>query len=233
VSPEEKLLHRKMRISLKDPEQGLRTLTDNLGTYARVQEVTQLAAKGPPPPLTVTAFQLEPAPGWGTDCVQLPDESGNEQGYRKQPGQPLEALPSKTFKRGDVLSFAVKNDGQNALYVYLLNIGPDGDIRAVFPAPFQAQEHARVAPRESRDLSQETALLLSTPGTEMVKLLATSEPVDVRLFEREGYREARTRGAGLNPLERLLATAMFTRGETMFLTPKSWGTVQAEFSVTE
>ncbi len=236
ISPEDKerLLHEKMRIPLKDPDQGIKTLTDNLSTFARVQELKQLAAKGAPPLVTVTAFRLVPAPSCEKDCVRLPDEQGDEQSYRKEPGGQLTALSSESFESGVILGFAVKNEGKDPRYVYLLNIGPNAEVNVIFPAPYRAREHARIEPGESRDLSQEAALLLNTQGTEMVKLLATSEPIDARLFELAGYREVSAqRGGTLNPLERLLTTAMYTRGEVMLSAPKSWGTIQAEFPVTE
>jgi hypothetical protein len=234
ISTQEKLLHDKMRVSLKDPEPGIATLAGNLAAFARAEELRRLTARGAPPPVTVTAFPLQPAPGCDQDCVRLPDQSGGERAYRKQTGRPLEALGSASFKRGDILSFAVKNDGRDPLYIYLLNIGPDADVHAIFPAPYQAQQDARFEAGESRDLSEQTALLLNMRGTEMIKMLATSEPVDVRLFELAGYREVQEqRGGALNPLERLLAAAMYTRGQVMFVTPKSWGTAQAEFPVTD
>ncbi len=234
ISPQEKLLHEKMRIPLKDPERGLATLAGNLTTFARVQELKRLAAQGTPLPVTVTAFRLQAAPGCDKDCVRLPGQTGGERTYRKQPGQPLEALRSESFKRGDILGFAVENDGRDPLYVYLLDIGPDADVHAVFPAGYEAREHARLGPGESRDLSQEAGLLLDMRGTEMVKLIASSEPIDVRLFELAGYRAVQAqRGGTLNPLEHLLASAMYTRGQVMSVAPKSWGTEQAEFPVSD
>lgn len=230
----ERLLHEKMRVSLKDPGRGIKTLAGNLTTFARVQELKRLASVGPPPSVTVTAFRLVPAPGCATDCVKLPDEQGKEQSYRKEAGIQLTDLSSESFEVGDILGFAVKNKGTAPRYVYLLNVGPNAEVNVIFPAPYQAREHARVEPGESRDLSQETALLLNTQGTEMVKLLATGEPIDARLFELAGYREVSAqRGGNLNPLERLLSTAMYTRGEPIRLARTTWETAQVEFPVTK
>lgn len=236
ISPKdnEKVLHDKMRISLKDTGKGIATLTDNLSTFARVRELKQLAARGAPPPIAVSVFRLEPAPDCAKGCVQLPDEQGNQQHYRKKPDGKLTDLSFASFEPGVVLGFAVKNEGREPRYVYLLNIGPDAEVNVIFPPPYRAREDARVEPGESRDLSQESALLLNERGTEMVKLLATSEPIDVRLFQRAGYRAVkRQRGGTLNPLERLLSTAMYTRGKPIFSAPRSWGTKQAEFPVGE
>ena len=236
ISPNdnERLLHEKMRISLSDPEQGIKTLTDNLSTFARVTELKQLAATGSPPAVAVTAYRLVPAADCERDCVRLPNDQGDEQTYQKAPVGRLGELPSESFKRGVVLGFAVKNEGKDARYVYLLNIGPNAEVNVVFPAVYRAREDARLEPGESRDLSQEAALLLNERGTEMIKLLVTSEPIDVRLFERAGYREVSAqRGGTLNPLERLLSTAMYTRGAVLLSAPKSWGTLQAEFPVAD
>jgi hypothetical protein len=236
ISPKdrERLLHEKMRIPLEEPDQGIKTLTDNLSTFARVQELKQLSAKGAPPLVTVAAFRLVRAPGCDKDCVQLPDEQGEQQRYRKEPGRQLTDLSSESFKSVDILGFAVKNEDTDPRYVYLLNIGPNAEVNVIFPAPYRAREHARVEPGESRDLSQETALLLDTQGTEMVKLVATSEPIDARLFELAGYREVPAhRGGTLNPLERLLNTAMHARGQVVLSTARSWGTAQVEFPVAD
>jgi hypothetical protein len=91
------------------------------------------------------------------------------------------------------------------------------------------KEHARVDPGTTRDLSSETALWFNAPGRETVKVIASAEPIDVRLFEMEGYPE---RGFK-NPLERLLAQAMGTRGAVVSLREADWGTLQVEFPVTE
>lgn len=236
ISPRdhEKLLHEKMRIPLTDPARGIETLADNLSTFARVRELKQLAAAGGPPPVAVTVFRLLPAPGCKEACVQLPDAQGSAQRYRKAPGEPLAQLSSASFKIGVILSFAVKNEGREPLYVYLLDIGPDAEVSVVFPAPYRARESARLEPGESRDLSQEAGLLLNARGTEMIKLLATREPIDVRLFERAGYREVlKQRGGTLNPLERLLTAAMYNRGLIIVSAPKRWGTTQVEFPVVD
>jgi hypothetical protein len=72
-------------------------------------------------------------------------------------------------------------------------------------------------------------LLLNTPGAELIKLIATREPIDVRLFESADYRLVR--GGSLNPLERLLSEAMYTRGQAVSVSRDKWGTLQAEFEV--
>jgi hypothetical protein len=43
------------------------------------------------------------------------------------------------------------------------------------------------------------------------------------------YRQVR--GGSLNPLERLLSEAMYTRGQAVSLSQDDWGTLQVEFEV--
>ena len=102
----------------------------------------------------------------------------------------------------------------------------------IFPNSSENAEYARLAAGESRDLSRETALLLNTPGEEMVKVIASRQPIAINLFEAKGYEDFRDqRGSGLNPLERLLAEAMFTRGNVIAVGESDWGTRQVEFPV--
>jgi hypothetical protein len=234
VSPQEELLSERLRIPLQDPEAGIRLLASNLRKLARLQEVKRLASRAGPPPLAVTLTQLRVAERCEARCVSLPDERGIERVHAEVATFGIEALPSAHVQRGDVVTFTIHNGGDRAYYAYLLDIGPDGTISAVFPHPRQMREHARIDPGKTRDLREETALLLNAPGRETLKLIASAEPIDVQLFEMEGYEAYKgTRGPGMSPLERLLAEAMGTRGAVVSLREADWGTLQVEFPVTE
>jgi len=234
ITPQEELLNERMRVPLQDADAGIALLEGNLRKLARVQEVKRLAARSGPPPIAVTVSQLRPSDRCERDCVRLPDERGMEQAYAPVASHPLEALAGVPVRRGDVATFSVKNAGDREYYVYLLDIGPDGTISAIFPHPRQMKEHARIEPGKTRDLSEETALLLNALGRETLKVIASAEPIDVRLFEMEGYAAYKgTRGSGLSPLERLLAEAMGTRGAVVSLREADWGTLQVELQVTE
>jgi len=232
INPQEELLHEKMRISLKDPDRGIQVLQDNLKKFARMREIKRLESRGGPPLVTVTVSQLRPMPGCKRDCVQLLDEQDKEISYQKAGDYTLDALHKATLQPGDILTFTVQNGSKNDYYLYLLNISPDGGVSAIFPNASENAEYARLAAGESRDLSQETALLLNAPGEEIVKVIASRQPIAVSLFEAKGYEGFRgQRGSGLNPLERLLAEAMFTRGTTISMSESNWGTRQVAFPV--
>lgn len=234
VSPQEELVNERLRVPLKDPEEGIRLLEENLGKLARVQEVKRLASRADPPPLAVTVTQLRPFERCEGDCVPFPDEQGEERPHVRVGSHPLGDLPKVGLRKGDVVTFEVTNKGSRDYYLYLLNLSPDGGIHAIFPLPSQAREHARVSVAKTRDLSGETGLLLNAPGQETVKVIASAEPIDVRLFEMAGYAAYKgTRGSGMNPLERLLAEAMGTRGAVVSLREADWGTLQVEFPVTD
>jgi hypothetical protein len=138
-------------------------------------------------------------------------------------------------KLDDLLTFSVTNEDSQDYYVYLLDIAPDGGIHAIFPLPQHIAEHARIKAGNTRDLGDDTVLLLNALGLETVKVIASAEPLDVRLLESESYTTfERTRGANatlLSPLERLLAEAMFTRGKPVSMAAQRWGTLMAEFTV--
>lgn len=228
ISPQEKLLHERMRIPLKSADTGIAALQENLAKFARVQQLKQLASNGGLN-LTVKAVLLWSDPTC-IDCLKLNGPDGRPQPYRKQGNVSLDSLTDRPPQLGNVISFTVKNnDPTRAYYLYFLDLTPEGGITAIFPTPQMIQEQARIEPGQERDLSRETGLLLNAPGTELVKLIATREPIDVRLFESADYRQVR--GGSLNPLERLLSEAMYTRGQAVSLSQDDWGTMQVEFEV--
>jgi hypothetical protein len=231
ISPQEELLHEKMRIALKDPDRGMQVLQDNLKKFARMQEIKRLASRGEPPAIAITVSQLRPLPDCERDCVLLPDEQGREISYRKTEDYPLDRLPKAALQQDDILTFTVKNEGKRDYYLYLLNLSRDGGIAAIFPNASENAESARLAAGESRNLSQETALLLNTPGEETIKVIASRQPIAVSLFEAQGYEDFRGQRENLNPLERLLAEAMFTRGKPIDVRESEWGTWQVVFPV--
>ena len=252
VSPQEEPLSERMRILLAGPDEGVQLLEGNLRKLARVRELQRLASRSGPPPVAVTVTHHRPA-GFSEcdpDCVRFWGHGL----FAKLGSYRLERLPEAKLRPHDVLTFAVTNQSKMDYYVYLLNIGPDAGVVSIFPevgsgwaglagsrgpliepGASQAREHARLAVGKTRDLSDETALLLNVPGRETIKVIASTEPINARLFTMEGY--AAYTGihgkARLNPLERLLVEAMGTRGAVVRLREADWGTLQVEFPVTD
>jgi len=173
---------------------------------------------------------LRPDPSCKTDCREIKDKDKGTQTYRLFDRVKLESLATRLLQKDDILTFALKNeDTERDYYVYLLDLTPDGSIHAVFPSPEDRQEHARVNAGEERDLSKATGLQLDARGVETLKVIVSRKPIDVRLFEAEGYRGVQK--SALNPLERLLVELMDTRGQAISLQEDDWGTVQVEFAV--
>jgi hypothetical protein len=228
VSREERFLHERMRISFEKPEAAIEGLKRNLAKLARARQIKRLASRSGPAPVMVSVSVFSPSPTCEQDCLYQPGDEHEERPYAKHGTYGLGSLSSGSLQDEDAMFFAVQNQGRQGYYVYLLNITPAADVRAIFPAPTNRAEHAYVARNERRDLRHETGLLLDTVGRETVKVIATREPVDVRLFEQEGFEEIR---GELNPLERLLAAAMHTRAGVFRIREQDWGTQQVEFEV--
>ena len=224
------LLHERMRVSLRPPADGYRVLADNLRKWARLQALLRLGTDQAALPVTVQARLLREAPTCLEECVTLPFEGHQNRPYRLIATRDLQETPPLAPRRNDVMMFTVYNQGPRDFYVYLLNITQDGDVRAVFPAPDAPAEQARIPAGERRRLDH-TGLLLDAVGSEIVKFIVTAQPLDVRLFEAEGYETVNKQRGALNPLERLVAAAMATRAEPMRVPRTDWSSQQAAFSV--
>jgi hypothetical protein len=228
ISPEEKLLHERMRVPLKDLDAGIATLKENLDKFARVKQLKELSSTGALN-LSVKAVLMWSDPSC-LDCVKLNGPDGRPQPFRKQGNMSLDSLSDHPPQLNNVVSFTVKNnDPSLAYYVYILDLTPDGGVTAIFPTRQMNQEEARINPGEERDLSAVAGLLLNTPGTEVIKLIATRDPIEARLFESADYDKVR--GGSPNPLERLISEAMYTRGQAVSMAQDDWGTLQVEFAV--
>jgi len=223
-----------MRISAAEPDRAIAILKENLRRFARALEVKRLEARGGPSKVGVEVLVWRADPSCKEACSYLPRDRNRDHPYRQLGPYDL-TREINGVKRGDLLTFTLSNRDRTSHYAYLLNISADGAIQSIFPSRFHNREEARLKPEERRDLMKETALLLDVAGAETIKLIATQDPIDVRLFESEGYDELRGERGGLNPLERLLAAAMYTRdgNRVVDMRESEWSTLQAEFQVGE
>jgi hypothetical protein len=81
---------------------------------------------------------------------------------------------------------------------------------------------------KTRDLRR--VMILNSPGTETLKIIASQKPINVSLLERTDL--VRTESyAGQNPLERLLISTLDTRSDTGSIAIGEWGTSQVAFEV--
>jgi Caspase domain/Domain of unknown function (DUF4384) len=220
-----------LQVSLADPKTGVAALSDGLTRFARAREVANLDAASATRAMNVQLTAYRADPSCRQDCFFRPSDTADRQPYRKFAAGQLADAESMSLKCGDVLSVSLKNvDGdKQSWYVYLLDIGPDGVIRAVFPTRYDNQDAARLTAGETRDLKDQTVLVLNATGIETLKLIATTEPIDVRLFETPLQVVASR--SSLNPLESLLAQAMTSRAAVEHKDVTDWRTSQASFDV--
>lgn len=231
VNPQGKILNERLRISLSDPEKGKEALKENLVNFARVQEFKGLSVEGAPVPVIVKVSYLRADPGCKADCIPIKGSDGVKQTYRKEAPTNFESLAKKPPRLGDILAFSAINESVDGDYfLYLLDITPEGGIKAIFPEPGDNDDTARVIMgKKDRDLRR--VLKLDSSGTETLKIIASRKPIDVSLFEREDLREIKGARSSLNPLERLLLSTMDTRGDPVSIAVGDWSSTQVEFEV--
>lgn len=137
----------------------------------------------------------------GGEYLELPDNTG---WFRKHGTfSPQEMEQKEIIQQGCLLTFKIKNNSRIDFYIYLLVIMDNGKVKAIFPAPEDRWQRAILPTSRELDLKNIVLLLLDRPGREMIKLIITEVPIDIRLWEQGN----RLRGIG-----------------------KLWGTIQ--FSIT-
>ena len=232
VDPQGKLLDRRMRISLQAPDDGIVLLKENLAKFGRMQEIKRLKSRNPAP-FSITATRMQPDPACQRNCVDLTVDRTTRK-FRKVETIPFGHLANRPPKRNEALTFSVKNEGSRDYYLSLLNISPEGGIWPVFPRRQESLQTALIETGKQREFNpQNNTIVFTAPGEEAVKVIVSVNPIDVRLFEVDGYRTATARGPGLNPLERLLSEALHTRDARTTLSDDDWGTLDVAFTVTE
>ncbi len=137
-------------------------------------------------------------------------------------------------KDGDVLKIRLTNRGTRKVFFTLLDIQPDNKINVLIPDETRSPEEFSIQPGEAGiEIGQRFAI--SPPsGTEVFKLIATQEPIDLRPI-------AASRGAGTksaqSPFERLFGEtyggpAIQSRGgKTMNLASGSVNVSSATFII--
>lgn len=235
LNPSETLLHDTLKISFAREREGMEKLKKNLGTYARMREVKSLAAsKGLDMDIHISAHIFRPAAGdcpGDSTCLAL----GPLGQYRSLGRYDLRELARKPHRKGDIITFALKNNTATDYYCYLISISPDGRIDTIFPDDAAAEEAARLKPGQSLDMfDAQVGLELAAPGLETPKFIFTRLPLNIGLLEQEEYvRGARKKP--MTPLERFLSGAgRRTRGmPAQTVGSGSFGVVQETLEVTE
>ncbi len=213
MNPAERLLHDNLAVRLDPAEQGMDALVRNLDRYRRATELRRLTAEGGGKTgVKLALIPYESCDGPALDCFRVPD---TKTWHRPGVGTlPIERLTDKCWPEGTLVSFALENSGLRDSYVYLLDLGPDGAVRVVFPPTGQSAEAARISPGGKLELPDaDVGLMLDAPGDVSLLVLATQYPIDPRFLTQEGYeqhRSASTKGElrHFNALESLLVDAV-------------------------
>lgn len=231
LTPEQHLLHQKLKISFDNPNQGVNLLQENLNKLARIREIKALES---PLDATLTVgidiFLLTAVKSCpeGVNCVKLHHGLGLHQ---KKGPYSLQEIGEAGVDKNDVLTFTLKNKSNKDYYAYLINIAADGSISAIFPDPKKGMEYARIKAGETRALRQEVLLLMNELGEETIKLIISTRPNDVSLFQQSVFRtRSTTGGRNWNPVEQLLGNAMHGK-RGLSRVDYEWATKQVTFEV--
>ncbi|KHD08882.1 hypothetical protein PN36_03360 [Candidatus Thiomargarita nelsonii] len=226
LTADQRLLNNKLQIKFKNTKKGVKLLQDNLKKFARIREFKALQnSRGNILPVTVQTYILRPVkscPRW-ENCVSL---SSFKLGLHRKMG-PYDLQAKRELRKGDILTFTLHNDSEQDYYCYLINITSNGAINAIFPHPSEGMEYALIKADEKRNLTEEALLMMENIGEETIKIILSSQPIDVSLFEQEEFRE---RG-DLNPLERLLVNAVHSERGLTRISPYEWVAGQVTFKI--
>lgn len=239
LSPDHQLIADHLRIPFENVEDGMRIFQDNLRTLARIRELKALVSFGNmPSEVAIQVKQFSPDPSCQpgeSGCIQLPEDLGT---YRQRTVYAFQELEGQRVSLAELLTFTLTNTSTMTFYSYLLNISPDGKIEVLFPDLTTVAENALIEAGESRGVNN--GLLTDLIGKETLKLIVSSQPIDVSLLEMVGFQQRgepateRTRDEELNPLEQLLLHAVSgTRGLLLNYEPQrdTWSTEQVTFEV--
>jgi hypothetical protein len=232
--------HDDLMINYQDPVKSWAKISETLQKIARAKEIKRLSSISPPElKVEVSTWSAVSSCIPGTDCLK------DRQGYfRKGRTFPLATIEEQGLRKGDSLTFAVSNSGEDDTYLYILNIGPDDGIVILFPRRANSNdEEARLlhGGKSMIDTRRVGRLVLSS-GSETIKIIASAEPISVSYFAQTSYTSrgklkagrGTTRGS-TNPFNRLIAAAVGgkTRGEQVMAEPVSgkWGTLQMSVNV--
>jgi len=116
-------------------------------------------------------------------------------------------LGNVRFRRGDAFRIKVTNPGPNAVYFTLLDLSPDNSFLILAPNPQETPAEFHLLPGKTIELKQ-TFELEPPYGTELLKLIVTDVPIDLRpIVQARGLNTK----SNSSPLERLFAQTYFNQ----------------------
>ena len=134
------------------------------------------------------------------------------------------------FKDGDAFKIKVTNNGYSEAYYQIIDIQPDNNINILIPGQNRTAAEYIIYPGEPKELGE--IFVFGEPfGTEIFKLIATREPIDLSMI-------VTTRGEGTkgfnSPFEQLFAESYKqTRAGTLSVPPSSANIFTVPFKVVE
>jgi len=205
-------------------------LQENLNKLARIREIKALESPNDATSIVVLKIEILSAVKScpeRSNCVKLGYGLGLHQ---KNGPYTLQQIGETGVNKNDVMIFTLENQSNKDYYAYLINITANGSIAPIFPDPETGMEYARIKAGETRALRQEVLLLMSELGEETIKLIISSRPNDVSLFQQTVFRTRTGSEKKWNPLEQLLGNVMHgTRG--LSRVDYEWATEQVTFKV--
>lgn len=232
LTPEELPTPEKMAMRPATDQRAVELVVDNLKKMSRIRELKRIgepAGSGAPlVQLIVNRYAADSkCPGGLPACLEVPDKGK----YRLVESLPSLQMQGKSFRRGDILTFRIKNDAPDDLYCYLIDIAANGKISAIFPGPQDSDSTVLVPSHSEQDFTAISGLEIEEPGEDTVKLIATQMHLDVGLFEQGSYKiRDRTKGSA-SPLESFLRSSMTnaTRGGAFRMKQSQWGATSFTF----
>ncbi len=228
LTPQQQLLHENLQINFSDIPAGLARLAENLNKILRVKELKAL--ENPEQgefPLDVQVVKLDQVDFCQTKADCITTQIGC---FHKAGSYSLAEITKQHWRENDIISFTLRNRSRRDWYVYIINLGPDGKISAVYPAPGTQAEAALLHAGKKRDLT-DTAALQFAAGEENIRFLVTADAIDAGLLEQDRFRKLDGIKGSLSPLERLLISVGFgIRGSTKPQNAK-WRIMTVLFSI--
>ncbi len=134
------------------------------------------------------------------------------------------------FENGDPFKIKVKNDGYSPAYYQIIDIQSDNNVNILIPGKNRTSAEYIIYPGEEKELGE--IFVFGEPfGTEIFKLVATREPIDLSMI-------ATTRGdmedEARSPFEQLFAESYKqTRAGTLSVPPSSVNVYTIPFKIVE
>lgn len=164
---------------------------------------------------------INPAPTLGVKLTVTAKRGGQTRAPFADIGQ-AEAV----LKIGEQIECTIENTSPESLYVALVDLSTDGSVSVIHPYPVGASELLPAGKKLSRTF-EATLAAGQNSIKDILKVFATTRPVDFRFLTQPPVRGAETRDLPDDPFQQLLANAFLgTRALTPTVPLTNWVTVQ-------